>query len=98
MDVIEYQDPERRIATETIEHEIDGVNTVIAQDGQVVDLAFAHLVPKSKTRGVGDDDTTYVDTRSTSARRRAHAAKAEAGDEGEKPKRRAAKADDDSGE
>lgn len=78
MEIIDYADAPVRIATETIEHEIDGVNTVIAQEGQPVPLAFAHLV---------DDDLTvaseqeYIQTRSTTGRRRAQAARAE-GDAG----------------
>lgn len=92
MDTITHADAPPRIATETIEHDIDGVNTVIAQEGQPVPRAFAHLVPDEVTVA-GEQE--YIESRSTTARRAAHAAKA--ADEDTKPARgrRAAKAADE---
>lgn len=56
----------RRIATERVEAEVDGVNTVVAEPGQPVPLAYEHLV--------GDDQATPLDpieaSRSTAGRRR----------------------------
>lgn len=59
---------QRRVAKERLTAEIEGVNTVIAEEGQVVPLAYAHLVPDSKSVPLGGDAEP---TRSTSARRAA---------------------------
>lgn len=96
VDTIEHHaDAPVRIATETIEHDIDGVNTVIAQEGQPVPRAFAHLVPDEAT--VAESDPAYINSRSTTARRRAHAERAAAqttagGEERRGRRRRGAKA------
>lgn len=74
MDTIDYPaDAPVRIATETVVEDIDGVQTVIAQEGQPVPLAFAHLVPDELTVASEQD---YIETRSTSGRRAAHAQRA----------------------
>ncbi len=54
----------RRIATDRIEADINGVNTVVAEPGQVVPLAYEHLVPEDKAEPLA----TGRDTRSTSDR------------------------------
>lgn len=61
--------PIRRVATETVTADIDGVNTVVAEAGQVVPLGYDHLVPDSKAEPV-----TPGVTRSTAGRRAAAAA------------------------
>lgn len=57
---------QRRAATERVEVKIDGVNTIVAEPGQPVPLAYDHLVP--------DDKATPMDpapSRSTTGRRQA---------------------------
>lgn len=84
----------RRVATETVTADIDGVTTVVAEKGQVVPLAYEHLVPEGKAAPLDVDRPT----RSTSNRRAAAAAlegaTADDGDEKSGARRRSgAKAD-----
>lgn len=67
-----------RIAKETITHKVDGINTVIAEAGQPIPIAFEHLVPDNKSEPL----TPGVTDRSTSARRAA-AQNANPGDGGD---------------
>lgn len=55
---------QRRVATEEHVADIDGVRTVVAEPGQLVPLAYEHLVPDDKTEPVAPDGT-----RSTTGRR-----------------------------
>lgn len=81
---------QRRIATEQVVAEIDGINTVVAEPGLPVPLAYDHLVPDNKTTttGVGP-------TRSTAGRRAAAAAAASEADEPKTSRRRASSTPED---
>lgn len=61
----------RRVATEQHTAVIDGINTVVAEAGQVIPVAYDHLVPDHKAEPV--EPTA---SRSTTGRRAAAAAKA----------------------
>lgn len=86
--------PPRRVATETVTANIDGVNTVVAEAGQVVPLAYDHLVPDDKTTPL--EPGTQEPTRSTSTRRTAAAAREDkTADDSSKSRRSTRKSDDD---